>query len=526
MLRLRTVLIIVNLLVLALPVAGVQLLRIYESALVRQTESALIAQGVFVAAFYRALFADLGQVDLSNHSTALSPERRRDHTATWHPRPAVLDLADSAILTPFPDGKKGAQADPLARTVGEKLAPVLTDAQLTTLAGIRVTDPAGVIVASTGEDLDQTISAGEEVRLALRGEFASRLRFRQDVEPTPLQSISRSSGVRVFVAVPIVSRDRVLGAVLLSRTPTTILQALYGKRYVLLQALVVLLVVVVAIALVTSRMVVQPITRLAEGAGRIARGEATTISAARTPRTRELAELQTNIKAMAESLDQRAAYVQDFARHVSHEFKTPLTAIRGAVEVLRDHDTNVTPEERARFLANIGADAQRLHRLTQRLLELTRADVSPAPRERVDVSALARRLARDHGLTSEVADAVFAHTNKNALEAVIETLIDNARQHGGEKITLEASADENHAILTIADNGPGISDGNRERIFEPFFTTSRDSGGTGLGLTIAAALLENSGGSIDLASTAVGAAFTVTLPLASNGSQNPTTAPG
>jgi signal transduction histidine kinase len=525
-LRLRTVLIIVNVLVLALPVAGVQLLRIYESALVRQTESALIAQGVFVAAFYRALFADLGEADLVKHSTALSPEHRRDHTATWHPRPAVLDLADSDILAPFPDGKIRAQADPLARGVGRKLAPVLTDAQLTTLAGIRVTDPSGVIVASTGKDLGETISAGEEVRLALTGEFASRLRYRENVAPTPLQSISRSSGVRVFVAVPIVSKNRVLGAALLSRTPTTILQALYGKRYVLLQALLVLLVVVIAIALFTSRMVVQPLTRLAHGAGRIARGEATTIEASRTPGTRELAELQANIMAMADSLDQRAAYVQDFARHVSHEFKTPLTAIRGAVEVLRDHDADMTVDERKRFLTNIGADAERLHRLTQRLLELTRADVSAVPRQSVDVSALATRLAHEHGIHHDIHDDVFASANENVLEAVIETLIDNAQQHGGEEITLRVTADEKNATLTLTDNGPGISPGNRKRIFEPFFTTSRDSGGTGLGLTIAAALLENSGGSITLTPSAQGAEFTVTLPRASIGSQNPAEPPG
>lgn len=521
MLRLRTVLIIVNVLVLALPVAGVQLLRIYESALVRQTESALIAQGVFVAAFYRALFSDLKASNLVAHSTALSPDLRSDHSRTWHPRPAVLDLADSAILAPFPDSASHTQADPLARRVGEKLVPVLADAQLTTLAGIRVTDPAGVIVASTGKDLGTSIDAGEEVRLALSGEFASRLRLRQNVAQTPLQSISRSSGVRVFVAVPIVIEDRILGAVLLSRTPTTILQALYGKRVVLAQALAVLLVVVIAIALFTSRMVVQPLTRLADGAGRIARGETREIDVSRTPRTRELADLQANIKAMADSLERRAAYVQDFARHVSHEFKTPLTAIRGAVEVLRDHDGDMTAQERQRFLTNIGDDAERLHRLTQRLLELTRADMNNVTREIVDVSLIAGRLARERNVANSIQAGVFAEANDSVIEAVVETLIDNAQQHGGEEVSVCVTADPETVSVTIADNGPGISQGNRGRVFEPFFTTSRESGGTGLGLTIAAALAASIGGDIELTPSQDGAVFRFSLPRVSTPSQNP-----
>ena len=179
----------------------------------------------------------------------------------------------------------------------------------------------------------------------------------------------------------------------------------------------------------------------------------------------------------------------------------------------------LTADERQRFVANIGADAERLLRLTQRLLELTRAEVAGASRTPVDINQVVARLAKEHGARAHLRNASTAESNENVVVAVLETLLDNAHQHGGDAIDVHVDRTPGGISVTVSDNGTGISPGNRDRIFEPFFTTSRDGGGTGLGLTIAAALLEGVGGSIEALAADSGAAFRVTFPEASNGSQ-------
>ena len=101
------------------------------------------------------------------------------------------------------------------------------------------------------------------------------------------------------------------------------------------------------------------------------------------------------------------------------------------------------------------------------------------------------------------------HGNLEALQAVLGHLIENAFQHGGTRVTLTLAGRE----LTVADDGPGISEANRAKVFDTFFTTARDSGGTGMGLSIARALMRAFGGELVLAAQSKGATFRLTLPV-------------
>src|SRR3546814_20889480 len=87
---------------------------------------------------------------------------------------------------------------------------------------------------------------------------------------------------------------------------------------------------------------------------------------------------------MAAAIERRSRYLRDFAHAMSHEFKTPLSGIRGAIELLEDHDATMSAEERRRFLANADADARRLARLVSRLLDLARADMLRGDGGRLD----------------------------------------------------------------------------------------------------------------------------------------------
>ena len=383
--RLRTILIVLSLFVLVLPVVGIQALRLYESALVRQTESALIAQTAFVAASFRSRFLEAARTsdDLDIHSRPrLHPEG-----SAGARRLAVLDLADAKLLPSFPIGGTEATADDVAATAGRALTPILGEVQ--TRADIRVTDHRGVVVAAVGDGLGEDLSAAEEVTLALDGKAASRLRSLPGEDPPALAVLVRGAAVLVSVTSPVVVDDRVVGAVLATQAPSSILDALHSKRFLLLQAAGLLFAVVVATAIFTSRTLVRPIRRLVAGTEGITRGDASELDTDRY-RTIELAQLAASVSEMATSLQRRTGYVRDLARSISHEFKTPLAAMSGALEVLGDHFDHMTRAERERFIGNLAGDVARIETLTRRLLELAQADMRGKPVGTATVAELTR----------------------------------------------------------------------------------------------------------------------------------------
>jgi len=500
-LRLRTVLLTLSLSVLVLPVASLQILRIYESVLIRQTQDALVVQSAFAVAAYRAAVTrEIGSA-VASHGRPFDGRPARG---------AALDLAESEMYPPLARALERESPDVVALRVGTALGTVLRQAVAVTGAKLRVFDANGVVVASTEDDIGLSLAHNCEVEQALAGRGSSRLR-RVGVEPAPIAAISRNTAIRVHVASPVVVDGRLVGGVLMSRSPSTILAALYDKRWLLIQATALVLAVVVGIALVAARTLVLPIRRLGRAAGRLARHETGRFDGGRPYRVIELAELAASVEAMAESLQLRARYVRDFARHVNHEFKTPIAAMRGAVELLREHAGNMSEDETRRFLANLDADIERLERLTMRLLELADADMAGPTDEVVDVLTVAKGLGRPEVHVAHNGPARVRMASAS-LEAVLRNLVDNAVECGARRVDVRAGVDGDRVVIDVEDDGPGISSGNRARVFEPFFTTRRDVGGTGLGLPISRSLVRHSGGALELTPAHRGASFRITLP--------------
>lgn len=501
--RLRTVLLGVNLAVLLLPVFAFLTLRMYERELIRHTESELIAQGAVISAAFRA---ELAVPDDLREIAPLAP---------------ALDVAAETVRGPAPDpvAAKG-PADPAAAAAGARLAPTLRLTQKITLAAIRVVDPSGTIVASTGADVGMSIAHHVEVAEALGGTPRSVLRERRtDTTRPPLDSPSRRSLVRVFVAIPIHDGDRVVGAVVLSRTPMSLVKALYQQRWMLVLSALVVIGLVVLLSVITSRLVSGPVRRLIEQTRRVAQGDATAMEPIGRPGTAEIAQLSESFAAMARALSNRTEYVRAFASHVSHAFKTPLTSIQGSVELLGDHLDEMSTEERDRFLQIIARDTERMARLVRRLLELARADVAPASGETTPLRPLVERMAaryRADGLSvsTQVAECTVALAAE-ALESALDNLLDNARRHAGPDaaVRLETGALSPDVELLVSDDGPGIPAARAAEVFEPFVTTARDEGGTGLGLAIVRALLSAHGGAVRLDPVpGAGARFRLSLP--------------
>jgi two-component system OmpR family sensor kinase len=271
-------------------------------------------------------------------------------------------------------------------------------------------------------------------------------------------------------------------------------------------ALGVALVITVVIAVVFSRTITGPIDALIQRTREIGKGGRAAIVAPEQQGTREIATLSQSFLDLAERLVDRTEYVSSFAAHVSHELKSPVTAIRGSAELLRDAE--MTKEERQRFLDHIIADSDRLTALLDSLRDLARADLDAEPGSSTVAAALA-----GHEVALSGDTAVPIAVGPEASRAIFAQLLRNAREHHATAVTVTAERRGGHLRVVVADNGEGVSPGNRDRIFEPFFTTRRESGGTGMGLQIVRAMLAAHGGSIALLPSESGAAFEVRVPL-------------
>lgn len=530
--RLSTMLLAVNLVLLLTPLSGIYAMRLYESALIRQTENGLQSQAAFmVAAFQASLQRDpeFGARAAEISHPVDEEYRLPDKPETpWTPRPPRLDLARDPIRPPAvePQATKDA-AHPMVRKAGEDIASIFMPAHYVTLSSIRVVDQQGIIVASTARNVGLSLAHLPEIEAALRGRRVELMRQKGEVNKgnRRFNAFERASGIRVHVAAPIVIDNQVFGAVLLGRTPNTLREALRGKQRELLLASAAMIFIATLVSLFMGATVSGPVSRLVRQSKQVVQGRREVIEPLVHPVTAEIAELSVSVSAMAEALSARADYISDFAAKVSHEFKTPLTSIQGAVELLRDHAGTMDDTQRERFLANIAQDSERLARLVSRLLELARADVfQPEPGGDSDLRGLLLALVEFYadngyrltltgiGETGELRVSMDADN----LASVVRNLIDNALIHGQTAPHIDVAGGEGQVRITVSDDGPGMSTANAIRIFDPFFTTDRDAGGTGLGLSLVKRLVEVHGGGIHLARHIGGCEFVVTLPRALN----------
>lgn len=523
--RWRTVLLLSNLLVLALPVAGVSLFKLYDSLLIRQTEAELIVQSAALGASYLDALGDMA----TSTGAELETYGRRsraltaDQNLSFQPAIPGLDLARHPILPPNPKARPGAPPDPLARTLGRRLEPVLKATQRTSLAGLRLVDFDGNVVASSGSELGGNLRHRSEVAAALHGYRASVLRRRDSSGPEPPPgSISRDADWRVVVAFPLQQGERVVGAVVSSRTPLSVRQALYRDRRYFLIGAAALVILVTMLSWMLAATLGRPLNRLIAQTERVRRGERGAAVPLARPGTREVGQISQAVADMAGALERRADYISNFAANVSHELKTPLTSIQGTVELLRDHLDQMTPDELGRFLGMLEKDSRRLEKLVDRLLELARADmirpgsesVLPEPIVRTTVDRFRRQGVQVSADISPDLPAVAMASE--TLDSILSNLVDNARHHGGDGVGIWIGSerrDPHRLHLKVVDDGPGISEGNQKKIFDRFFTTRRDQGRSGLGLSIVKALLEAHHGAIEVESGPGGTTFTLVLPV-------------
>jgi signal transduction histidine kinase len=235
-----------------------------------------------------------------------------------------------------------------------------------------------------------------------------------------------------------------------------------------------------------------------------------------------LEQLEAAYRNMAEALQNQRRFVAD----ASHELRTPLTTIRGNAELL-GLDPPIPRADRRAALGDIVSETDRLIALVGDLLVLARADAGQRPAsERVLLDGLLDDLLRQASLLApgrhvdrRIEAGLAAMADKDAMRQVLLNLLENAFRHtpSDTAVRLEAEADGQEVVVRVVDEGPGIPPEDQDRVFERFQRgrLSRTGPGSGLGLSIAKALVEVQGGTIAVESRlGAGSTFTVRLPRA------------
>jgi signal transduction histidine kinase len=314
----------------------------------------------------------------------------------------------------------------------------------------------------------------------------------------------------------------------LSRISRRSVRELYDLRVQLLKLSLVLLVLAVLLAALIGWHIASPLTRM-QRAIQLYRAGHKDVRIALDRRGDEIGALSRDFQDLVGQLQERLAHTTEVAADLAHDLKSPLSTVTASAELL--HEGPPPDEERRRRIADaIGQAASHMTRSVDAMLALARADEELGHEERVPVVlaelvegivAAYRQGPHVEAIHIEVEsparDSLLG--NQDKLAQLVRNLLDNALVFARARVLVrvERDASANAMVLTIADDGDGVSPGNREKIFRRFFS-SRPEGkpaGTGLGLAMAQAIAQAHGGTVRLADTGPlpGAAFVTRLSL-------------
>lgn len=378
-----------------------------------------------------------------------------------------------------------------------------------------VTDGRGMVVFdSEGKIVGQDYSRQRDVALTLKGSYGAR--------STHVNAADKDSSV-MFVAAPLRRGDGIAGVVSVSK-PQRNLFAFRDETKLRIRTIgLIFFGAVTAGAYLVVTLFSRPIRRLTEYAHAVARGERV-----RPPRggSSEAATLGRAFEEMRDALENRA-YVENYVQTVTHEMKSPVAAIRGAAELLRE---DMPEERRAKFHANIQAEARRLQNIIDRLLALCAIESRktlehPAPLSlatlaetavhQLQPSAEARGVKVELTCVERPEVIGEAFMIECALNNLLQNAIDFSPENGAVRMVLNATS--KMAELTIEDDGPGVPDYALPRIFERFYSlqrpaTGRKSSGLGLCFVHEAAALHGGGIALENRADSAGARAILRLP--------------
>ena len=403
--------------------------------------------------------------------------------------------------------------DALSQEGVSRVMEVLGD---TGLSRVLVADSSGMVVYDTAS------ASGAMGRYAMLGEVVSALKgndvFRVDFA---------AGAFRSRAAVPVTYRGMTLGAVYVDEYDAEQGGFLLGVQQTLRTISLIIVFVAMTLSLFFSKALTGRITELL-GAIRIVR-EGEYSHRVEVSGRDEMSQMAQEFNALTGRLQTTEEVRRRFVSDASHELKTPLASIRLLTDSILQNEA-VDPDTVREFVGDIGEEAERLQRITEKLLTLTRLDAgTPVEAEAVPVEEVAQRvthmlrpLARavEVDLRVKLEEGLTVRATRDDLYQILFNLMENAVKYNlpGGEITLAGKGEEAWAVLTVEDTGVGIPEEDIDRIFDRFYRVdkarSRAAGGTGLGLSIVRDTARRHGGDVTAhRREGKGTCFTVRLPI-------------
>jgi len=272
------------------------------------------------------------------------------------------------------------------------------------------------------------------------------------------------------------------------------------------------------------RSIVSPLRQIGNTAKRFARGDFS-VRINQTKHEDEIGELCRVFNDMADELENAEDLKNDFISSVSHELRTPLTAIKGWSETVLELRDRKTTEKGMKVII---AETDRLTGMVEELLDFSRiqsgrftlkmsnTDIIAELTEAVMIFA---ERAKHENISlifdAEEDDAVIVFGDKNRLRQIFINIIDNAIKYGkkGGWVAIEAVENEKEVVISVSDNGCGISRSDLPKVKTKFFKANHTKRGSGIGLAVAEELVQTHGGRLDIESEfGVGTTVRITLP--------------
>jgi len=349
---------------------------------------------------------------------------------------------------------------------------------------VYITDAQGRILFNSEDrqNIGADYSGWRDVRLTLAGAYGARTTRADPQDPT--------SSV-LYVAAPVVVDGKTAGVLTVVK-PTTNINALYknAKPRILRIGLLAVAAAII-LSFIVSIWITRPIKRLTQYANDVREGKRVVLP--KLGRS-ELREMGLAFEKMRDALEGKK-YVEGYVQTLTHEIKSPLSAIRGAAELLEE---GMAPEKQARFLSNIRNETNRIQDIVDRMLVLSELESKRTLEkvETVSLDALTKAVLESKepviskkklNVTVQAGDDISVRGDPFLLHQALSNLVQNAVDFSpaGGQIMLAGRMEKGIAYLSVEDCGPGIPDFAGERVFEKFFSMQRPDTGkksTGLGL--------------------------------------------
>ena len=410
----------------------------------------------------------------------------------------------------------------LDRLTEENVSQAMAVVEETGISRILVTDSAGKVLYDTRETNDAL------------GEYSFYTEIVQALLGNDMFSSSYQSGAfRSRAASPVLYQNQIIGAVYAYEYDTEQAALLEGLQDNLLRLSAGIAVAVLCLSGLLSRALTGKIGQLLTAIRKVREGSYSHRAEVRGHD--ELAQLAEEFNSLTDRLQTTESARRRFVSDASHELKTPLAAIRLLTDSILQTE-NIDRETAREFVTDIGQEVERLSRITEDLLRLTRLDSGVMePPAVVDVLPVLEQVMRMMSLVAQEKGTELTYraegtctvlAARDEIHQIIYNLADNAVKYSPPGSTVQVSLLHrgDQVVLTVEDNGPGIPEEDLPRLFERFYRVdkarSRAAGGTGLGLAIVSDTVRKRGGTVEAGNRpAGGAVFTVRWPWQKGGTQ-------